>query len=247
MAEVFSPHIGAQPGQIAKVMLLPGDPLRARALAERYLDGAACFNNIRGMLGYTGTYRGRRISIMGSGMGIPSAVLYAHDLIHNFGVETILRIGTAGGISDRVRVRDLFAAMTASTDSAFSAQYGFPGVLAPAADYGLLRRASEAAEARGLPLAVGSVFTTDVYFNYNPEINRKASELGMCCVDMETAGLYWEAMASGVRALSLLTISNNIFTGEEMPAEERQEALDDMALVALDTAWHFAGENKEGV
>ena len=240
MAEVFSPHIGTQPGHIAKALLFPGDPLRAKALAERYLENAECFNTIRNMFGYTGLYRGRRLSIMGSGMGVPSATIYAHELYHTFGVESIIRIGTAGGISDRVKVRDLVVAMTASTDSNFSAQYGFPGVYAPAADWDLLRTAVCAAEARKLPLTVGSVFTSDVYYNYNAGINQKASDLGMLCVDMETAGIYWDAMAAGKRALSILTISNNIFTGEEMPVQERQEALNDMMEVALDTAWEFA-------
>ena len=240
MAEVFSPHIAAQPGQIAKALLFPGDPLRAKALAEQYLENAECFNTIRNMFGYTGCYRGRRLSIMGSGMGVPSATLYAHELYHTFGVETIIRIGTAGGISDRVAVRDLVVAMTASTDSNFSAQYGFPGVFAPAADYELLRAAVQNAEVRELPFAVGSVYTSDVYYNYDPGVNKKASELGMLCVDMETAGIYWEAMAAGKRALSILTVSNNIFSGEEMPVEERQEALNDMMEVALETAWEFA-------
>ena len=238
--KVFSPHIDAQPEQIAKVALFPGDPLRAKYVAERYLEGAACFNAVRGMLGYTGTYRGRRVSVMGSGMGIPSAAIYAHDLYCLFGVESIIRIGTAGGLADGVQLRDLVIPMTASTDSAFSVQYGFPGLLAPAADFGLLRAAVKHAEAKKLSFRVGNVYTTDVYYNADPGVNRKCRDLGILAVDMETAGLYWEAMASKKRALSILTVSNHLFTGEEMPVMERQEALDEMISTALETAWEFA-------
>lgn len=242
--KVFSPHIGAQPEEIAKVVLFPGDPLRAKYVAERYFERAARFNDVRGMLGYTGIYKGRRVSVMGSGMGVPSATIYAHDLFCLFGVERIIRIGTAGGLAEGVLLRDLVIPMTASTDSAFSAQYGFPGLLAPAADFGMLRAAVKHAEDKQLSFRVGNVYTTDVYYNSDPSVNRKCRDLGILAVDMETAGLYWEAMASGKRALSILTVSNHLLTGEEMPVMERQEALDDMISAALETAWDFA-ENAE--
>ena len=237
-------HIAAAVGDIARVVLFPGDPLRAKTLAERYLDEPKQFNDIRNMFGYTGLYRGRRISVMGSGMGIPSATLYAHELYTLYGAESILRIGTAGGVADDLALRSLVVPMTASTDSAFSVQYGFPGTLAPAADWDLLRSAVESADAAEIPVRVGSVFSTDVFYNYDPTINTRCRDLGMLAVDMETAGLYWEAAACHKRALSILTVSNNILTGEETPAAERQEAFTDMMRVALETAWRFAGEDE---
>ena len=191
MAQSPSACLDTEAGKIAKVVLFPGDPLRAKVVAETYLENAECFNSIRGMFGFTGLYRGRRISVMGSGMGIPSATLYAHELYNLYGVDSIIRIGTAGAVSPDVRVRDLVIAMSASTNSNFSAQYEFPGLLA---------------------------------------------------IDMETAGIYWEAMASGKRALSVLTASNHILTGEETPADERLNAFTDMMEVALETAWSVAAE-----
>lgn len=240
MAEVYSPHIGAQREQIAKAMLLPGDPLRAKAIAETYLESPACFNTIRNMFGYTGFYKGRRVSVMGSGMGIPSATLYVHELFNVFGVESLIRIGTAGGLAEHVKLRDVIIAMSASTDSNFSAQYCYPGLLAPTADYDLLRTAVAKAEAARKNVAVGSVFTTDTFYNAAPQVNEKGRELGLLCVEMETAGIYWEAMASHKRALSILTISDHLFTHEEIPPLERQNELNDMIKIALETAWEFA-------
>ncbi|MCD7933853.1 MAG: purine-nucleoside phosphorylase [Oscillospiraceae bacterium] len=226
--------------QLAKVVLFPGDPLRTKALAERYFENPQCFNHIRGMFGYTGLYRGRRVSVMGSGMGVPSATLYAHDLYTYFGVESIIRIGTAGGLRADVRMRDLVLAMTASTSSNFSAQFSFPGLLAPVADWSLLRTAAARAEAGGLSYHVGSIFTGDAFYDASPNVNEKCRDFGMLAVDMETAGIYWEAMSCKKRALSILTVANHIFTGEELPAQERQEALREMMETALDTAWEFA-------
>ena len=240
MPQTPSACLDAEVGQIAKVVLFPGDPLRAKALAETYLQDPICFNTLRGMLGYTGIYRGRRISVMGSGMGIPSATLYAHELYTIYGVESILRIGTCGAVSDKVFLRDLVLAMTASTNSNFSAQYEFPGLLAPGADFALLRAAVGNAEARELPYHVGGVFTADMFYNQSTGINEKCRDIGLLAIDMETAGLYWEAMASGKRALSILTVSNHILREEETPAEERQNAFTDMMELALDTAWEFA-------
>ena len=240
MAEVYSPHIGARPEQIAKTVLFPGDPLRAKMIAETYLEAPECFNTIRNMYGYTGTYRGRRVSVMGSGMGIPSAALYAHELYNVFGVERIIRIGTAGGLGSQVKLRDVVVAMSASTDSGFSVQYQFPGVLAPTADYTLLRLAVEKAEAAGKRVSVGSVYSTDIFYNAAPQVNERARDLGLLCVDMEAAGLYWEAMASGKRALAILTISDHLFSSEVMPPEERQNELNGMIRIALDTAWEVS-------
>jgi len=228
------------PEALAKVVLFPGDPLRAKVLAENYLENAVQFNAIRNMLGYTGTYKGRRISVMGSGMGIPSATLYAHDLYSFLGVESIIRIGTTGAFQDNIRPRELVIALSASTNSNYAAQYEFPGILAPAADFGLLSSAVRSAEARNISFHVGGVYTTDSFYDRATNVNEKCRDMGLLAVDMETAGIYWEAMASHKRALSIMTVSNHMFTGEETPAEERQNAFTDMMLVALDAAWEAA-------
>ncbi len=244
MAILESPSacIAADPEQIAKIVLFPGDPLRAKTVAETYLDHPVCFNTVRNMLGFTGTYRGRRISVMGSGMGIPSATLYAHELFQFYGVERIIRIGSAGGIGKDIKLRDLVIAMTASTNSNFSAQYGFPGYLAPMADYGMLRAAVAAAEKLGVNARVGQVFTADMFYNANTQAGQSYQDFGLLAVEMETAGIYWEAMASGKHALSMLSISDNIFTGEGLTAEERQDSFRQMMETALETAWEFAEE-----
>ena len=240
MAESLSPHIAAQQGQIAKVVLLPGDPLRAKMIAETYLERPECFNTVRNMFGYTGLYRGRRVSVMGSGMGIPSASLYTHELFRIFGVESVLRIGTAGGLAENVKLRDVVIAMSASTNSNFSAQYTFPGLLAPTADFDLLRTAVAKAEAARKNVAVGSVFSSDSFYNAAPQVNEKARDLGLLCVEMEAAGIYWEAMAARRRALAILTVSDHLFTQELMSAADRQNELHDMIKIALETAWEFA-------
>lgn len=240
--EILSPSasIKADPELIAKVVLMPGDPLRAKKLAETYFTDPVCFNTVRNMLGFTGLYRGRRISVMGSGMGIPSMSIYSHELFCNFGVEAIIRIGTAGGLTDWTRPRDIVIASSASTDSAFITQYDFPASLSPTADFSLLRAAVEAAEAKGKKATVAPVLTTDHFYHPDPTANEKYRAMGMSCVEMETAGLYCEAMACGKKALSILSISNHMFTGEELSSEDRQNSLTSMMEVALDTAWKFA-------
>ena len=234
--------ICADPALIANIMLLPGDPLRAKTVAETYLENPVCFNTVRNMLGFTGLYRGRRISVMGSGMGVPSATLYAHELFHFYGVDAIIRIGTAGGLTDDVKLRDLVVAMSASTNSNFASQYGFPGILAPQADYDLLRSAVAAAERLGVNARVGQVFTADMFYTANDSADRICRDYGVLAVEMETAGLYWEAMASRKRALSMLSISNHIFTGEGLTSEERQDSFRQMIETALETAWEYAKE-----
>ena len=225
------------PEAVAKVVLFPGDPLRAKVVAETYLEDAVLFNDIRNMLGYTGLYRGRRISVMGSGMGVPSATLYAHDLYNFFGVESIIRIGTTGALQDDIHPRELVIAMTASTNSHYADQYEFPGLLTPTADYELLASAVRSAEGRELAFHVGGVFTTDAFYDRSTRVNEKCRDMGLLAVDMETAGIYWEAMASHKKALSLLTISDHIFTGEALTAQERQDSFTEMMEVALETAW----------
>jgi len=242
MIQSPSACLNTTPAAVAKAVLFPGDPLRAKVVAQRYLENPVQFNDIRNMLGYTGIYHGRRISVMGSGMGIPSATIYAHELFTLYGVESIIRIGSAGALQDNMNPRDLVIAMSASTNSRFADQYELNGILAPTADFGLLRSAVQQAEALELPFHVGSVYTTDMFYDRSTRINEKCRDLGLLAVDMETAGIYWEAMACGKRALSILTVSNHMFTGVELPVEERQNAFTDMMDVAIEAAWEAAEE-----
>lgn len=238
--ESGSASISVKDQEIAKVVLMPGDPLRAKYVAEHYLENPVCFNTVRNMLGYTGTYRGKTISVMGHGMGIPSMGIYATELYTQFDVETILRIGSAGGLSDKVKLRDVVIAMAASSNSNYGSAYGLPGYLSPVADYGLLSDAVAAAKRLEIPVQVGSVYTSDFFYHPQADINEKARDLGQLAVEMETAGLYWTAMACGKRALSLLTISDHLFTHEAMTAEERETSFHDMMRIALETAWETA-------
>jgi purine-nucleoside phosphorylase len=226
----------AKIGDIAETVLMPGDPLRAKFVADTYLKDAFCFNKVRNMLGYTGTYRGKRVSVMGSGMGIPSMGLYAFELYQFFGVQNIIRIGTTGGLSEDVRLRDVVIAMGASTNSNFAEQYGFPGILAPIADFGLLEKAVRAARERNIGVKVGSVFSSDMFYNANKSAAEAYRKMGMLGIEMETAGLYLTAMAMGKKALSILTVSDHVFTGEGLSAAERQESFHEMMEVALDVA-----------
>ncbi len=221
---------------IAKCVLMPGDPLRAKYIAEHYLERPVLFNDVRNMLGYTGLYEGREISVMGSGMGVPSMGLYVHELFNFFGVEAVIRVGSAGALQDSVRVRDVVVAMSASTNSAYVSAYDLPGVPAPTADYGLLEAAVAAARELGVAADVGSVYTSDFFYHPDHEVNQKARAMGMLAVEMETAGLYLAAMANRKRALSLLTISDHVFTGEALSAIERQDSFHEMMEIALKTA-----------
>lgn len=236
----ISASISVTDAEIAKVVLMPGDPLRAKHVAERYLEHPVCFNTVRNMLGYTGAYRGRQVSVMGSGMGIPSMCIYATELYSQFDVDAIIRIGSAGGLSGQVKMRDVIIAMAASTNSSYGAAFAFPGCFTPVADYGMLAAAAEAAKSLGVPTRVGSVFSSDHFYHPSPDVNRQARELGLLAVEMETAGLYWTASALHKRALSILTVSDHLFTGEALSAEERQESFHDMMEVALETAWQYA-------
>ena len=233
----ISASISVTDAEIAKVVLMPGDPLRAKHVAEHYLENPVCFNTVRNMLGYTGTYKGKKISVMGHGMGVPSAGLYAYELYQFYGVESILRIGSAGGIGEDVKVRDVVVAMGASTNSHFADQYRFPGQLCATADYGLLKDAAAAAERLGVRADVGQVFTADQFYNDNPDAAAAYRKFGILAVEMETAGIYWTAQRLGKRALSILTISDHIFTGEALSAQERQDSFHEMMEIALETAW----------
>ena len=221
---------------VAKVVLMPGDPLRAKYVAEHYLDNCVLFNDVRNMLGYTGTYEGREVSVMGSGMGIPSFTLYAQELFRFFGVEAIIRIGSAGGIGDDIKVRDLIIAMSSSTNSTMATSYDLPGIVAPTASYDLLQEAVRAAEEIGARPRVGTVYSSDFFYHPDRQVNQKAKALGHLAVEMESAGLYLTAMAEGKKALAMFQISDHVFTGEALNAAERQDGFHEMMEVALKTA-----------
>ena len=230
--------IEAEKEKVAKVVLMPGDPLRAKTIAETYLESPELFNTVRNMYGYTGTYKGKQISVMGSGMGVPSLTLYAHELYNFFDVEAIIRVGSAGALQDDMHPRDVVLAIGACTNSNYAHQYGFPGgVIAPTADWGMLKDAADICEERGTNVRVGNVFTTDIFYNANPEVPKMARDLGMLCVEMETAGLYLESIHQHKKALSVLSISDHMFRIEELTALERQNSFNEMMEIALETAW----------
>ena len=228
-----TPHNAAKEGEIAKTVLMPGDPLRAKFIAEQYLTDVTCFNQVRNMLGYTGTYEGKRISVMGGGMGMPSVGIYSYELYNFYGVESIIRIGSAGALSDNVRVRDVVAAMSASTNSNYAAQYQLPGTIAPTADFGLLERAVAVAREKNIPIKVGNILSSDTFYSADTTANDKWKSMGVLCVEMEAAALYMNAAQAGKKALCLLTISDHIYTGEALSAKERQTSFRDMMEIAL--------------
>lgn len=231
-----TPHNSAQKGDIAKTVLMPGDPLRAKYIAENYLENIKCFNTVRNMFGYTGTYKGKEISVMGGGMGMPSMGIYSYELFHFYDVDAIIRIGSAGGISDNVRLRDLVIGMGASTNSNYASQYNLPGMIAPIADYGLLRRAVETAESKGIHVAVGNILSSDIFYNDDTTVNDRWKKMQILCVEMEAAALYLNAARAGKKALCMLTISDHIYTGEALSAEDRQNTFHEMMEVALELA-----------
>ncbi len=230
-----TPHNSAKLGDIAKVVLMPGDPLRAKVVAETYLENPTCFNQLRNMFGYTGTYNGKRISVMGSGMGVPSMAIYANELYHFYGVETIIRIGTAGGIAPTVEMRDVVIAQAACTNSNYAAHYDLPGTIAPIADFALMRQAVEAAEAQGVRYHVGNIITTDVFYNVKT-VYEKWGSMGVLASEMETAGLYLCAMEAGKKALGITTISDLVLREGSLSAEERQNSFTQMMEIALAVA-----------
>ena len=229
-----TPHNSAKMGDIAKTVLMPGDPLRAKVIAETYLTDVVCYNTVRNMLGFTGYYKGKRVSVQGSGMGIPSIGIYSYELFNMYGVENIIRVGSAGGISN-VKLRDVVAAMGACTNSNYASQYGLPGTFAPIASYDLLKDADKAAESLGIKLNVGNLLSSDVFYHENAQ-NDKWAQMGVLAVEMEAAALYMNAARAGKKALCICTISDIITTGEELSSEERQNSFHDMMKVALEVA-----------
>jgi purine-nucleoside phosphorylase len=231
-----TPHNGAEKGDIAKTVLMPGDPLRAKFIAETYLDDVVCFNTVRNMFGYTGTYKGKRISVMGSGMGMPSMGIYSYELFNHYDVDQIMRIGSAGAISDRIKVGDIIIAMGACTDSNYAYQFGLKGTFAPIGDYHLLERAVKEAEGLGITPVVGNVLSSDVFYNDDPSVNHSWAKMGVMAVEMEAAALYMNAARAGKKALCILTVSDHILQGISISPEERQTGFSKMMELALNTA-----------
>lgn len=232
----MSVHINAKEGQIAETILLPGDPLRAKFIAENFLEDVICYNEVRGMYGYTGTYKGKKVSVQGTGMGIPSISIYANELIQSYGVKNLIRVGTCGSYKEEVKVRDLVIAMAASTDSNIN-RIRFNGIdFAPTASFKLLKKSYDIAVEKGFDPKVGNVFSTDTFYNDNPEAWKKWADFGCLAVEMEAAALYTIAAKYNVDALALLTVSDSLVTREETSAEERQNTFTRMIEVALETA-----------
>jgi purine-nucleoside phosphorylase len=231
----MSIHIGAKEGQIADKILLPGDPLRAKYIAENFLENPVCYNEVRGMLGYTGTYKGERVSVQGTGMGVPSISIYAHELIESYGVKRLIRVGTCGALLEDIKVRDVILAMSASTDSAVN-KHRFKGIdYAPTASFDLLKKAYELASAEKIPVHVGNIFTSDTFYADDQEMTTLLSKYGTLAIEMEAAALYTIAAKFKVHALAILTVSDHLITGELTTAEERQTTFNQMIQVALDT------------
>ncbi|MFQ6551500.1 purine-nucleoside phosphorylase [Aestuariibius insulae] len=229
-------HIGAEPGDIADIVLMPGDPLRAKWAAETFLEDAVCYNKVRGMLGFTGTWNGHRISIQGSGMGMPSLSIYANELIRDFDVKTLIRIGSAGAMQKDVAIRDVVLAMTATTVSSPSRGILKELNFAPCANWELLHAAWNVAQTRSVKTHVGGIYSSDVFYDERPDLNEQMTRHGILAVEMEAAELYTLAARYGRRALAVLTISDHLLTGDVLPAEERERSFGDMVEIALEAA-----------
>ena len=232
MSQIPTPHITAREGDFARTVLMPGDPLRSKFIAEHFLTDAVLVNNVRGVQGYTGYYQGKRVSVMASGMGMPAIGIYSYELYNFYGVENIIRIGSAGMISQSLKVRDIVAGISAYTSSSFGRQFGFDGQLAPCCSYELLEKAMQAGKALGQQPVAGAIYSSDCFYDDSAPLG-KLQKLGVLCVEMEAAALYLNAARAGKNALALLTISDNPFTGEGLTAEERQNTFTRMMEIAL--------------
>lgn len=231
-----TPHINASPSDFAKTVLMPGDPKRAKFIADTFLENAKLINDVRGVQGYTGDYEGAHVTVMASGMGMPSISIYAHELYNIFGVENIIRVGSMGGYSDKVGLSDVVLALCASTDSNMQSIYGVNGHFAPCADYDMLKIAEKSAKDRDINVKCGAVLSSDNFYAPSLDNAKKWRELGVLGVEMETAALYMTAAECGKMALSILTVSDHVFNGDSMTADERERTLTDMIKIALDTA-----------
>ena len=232
----MSTHIGAEPGEIAERVLMPGDPLRAKWIAETYLEDPTCYSTVRGMLGFTGRWTGVEVSVQGSGMGMPSASIYAHELFHEYGVRTLIRVGSCGALREDLHLRDVVAAIGSSTDSNMN-RIRFDGLIdyAPVADFDLLRTAVEVAERRGIRMHVGPVLAADAFYTDRPDLYERLADYGVLAVEMESAALYTIAARFKARALTVLTVSDHIKTGAKTTAQEREQTFGRMVEIALDT------------
>ncbi|MCI8409756.1 MAG: purine-nucleoside phosphorylase [Lachnospiraceae bacterium] len=231
-----TPHNGAEVGEIAKTVLMPGDPLRAKFIAENYLEETTCFNTVRNMFGYTGVYKGKKVSVMGHGMGMPSMGIYSYELYDQYQVEEIIRIGSAGALADDVDVMDIVIAMAASTNSNYASQYMLPGILAPIADYDLLQKAVTVAKEMNCSVKVGNVLSSDTFYTDDETFNDAWKKMHVLAIEMEAAALYYNAARLGKKALCILTISDHLYTHKELSAEERQTGFRQMMEIALKTA-----------
>ena len=236
MSNIPTAHNNAKANDFAKTVLMPGDPLRAKYIAETYLENPRQVTAVRNMFGYTGTYKGKEISVMGGGMGMPSIGIYSYELFNFYGVDQIIRIGSAGALQDHIKVMDVVIGMGACTDSNYAYQYGLPGTFAPIADYELMNKAIETAKRQGTNVVVGNVVSSDVFYNADPTVNDRWRSMGVLAVEMEAAALYMNAARAGVNALAILTISDCPTKGEFTTAEERQETFTKMMEIALELA-----------
>ena len=233
MATTPTPHNAAQAGDIAPFVIMSGDPLRAKHIADTYLDDARCVNQVRNMLAFTGSYRGRPVTVMGHGMGMPSIGIYSYELYNFYGVDTIVRVGSAGGYADDLELRSVVAAAGACTNSNYAHQFGLPGTFAPIADFDLLSQAVQAGRDQGVPIRVGNVLSSDTFYEEGDQAALAWKGMGVLAVEMEAAALYMNAARAGKRALCLLTVSDKPLTGEGLPADERQTTFSQMMEVAL--------------
>lgn len=233
----MSTHISAKPGEIAPIVLMPGDPLRAKWIAETHLEDAKCYSTVRNMLGFTGRYRGIDVSVQGSGMGMPSASIYYHELMSEYGAKTVIRVGSCGAITDELKLRDVVAASSSCTDSAMN-RVRFGGLIdyAPTADFDLLRKAVDVAAARNVEMHVGQVMAADAFYTDRPDLFDKLALYGVLAVEMESAALYTIAARFRVRALTILTVSDHIKTDEQTGSHEREQTFGQMVEIALDAA-----------
>lgn len=236
MSNIPTAHNNAKSNDFAKTVLMPGDPLRAKYIAETYLENPRQVTAVRNMFGYTGTYKGKEISVMGGGMGMPSIGIYSYELFNFYGVDQIIRIGSAGALQDHIKVMDVVIGMGACTDSNYAYQYGLPGTFAPIADYELMNKAIETAKRQGTNVVVGNVVSSDVFYNADPTVNDRWRSMGVLAVEMEAAALYMNAAKAKKKALCMLTISDHIYTGEALCAEDRQLGFGKMMEIALELA-----------
>ena len=234
MAQTPTPHIGAQVGEIAEKVIMAGDPLRAKFMAERFLENPVQYNSVRGMLGYTGTYKGKRVSVQGHGMGIPSIGIYTYELYNFYGVKSIIRTGSAGAYHPDLNLGDVVIGIGACTDSNYAAQYNLPGTFSPTADFDMARAAVEKAEAMGIDYKVGNILSSDVFYGDNAEGWKQWQKMGVLAVEMEAVALYMNAARSGNKALCICTISDSLVHGTACSAEQRQTSFTNMMEIAFD-------------